>query len=40
MVSRQLAPKLDQKPTPPRSSPGKTKNIGSDGSTYQNVDSA
>jgi len=39
-VSRQLAPKLDQKPSPARSIAGKTKNIGSDGSTYQNVDSA
>jgi hypothetical protein len=31
---------LDQKPTPARSIAGRTRNIGSDGRTYQNVDSA
>lgn len=37
IVSKQFAPKLDQKPTPARSIAGKTKHIGSDGSTYQKV---
>jgi hypothetical protein len=31
---------LDQKPTPARSIAGRIRNIGSDGKTYQNVDSA
>lgn len=40
IVNAQLAPMLVQKPTPARSMAGRTKNIGSEGRTYQNVDSA
>jgi hypothetical protein len=40
IVSRQLAPRLLQKPTPARSMAGRTRNMGRDGSTYQNVDCA
>jgi hypothetical protein len=40
MVKAQFAPMLGQNPTPARSIAGKTRNIGSDGKTYQNVDSA
>src|SRR5450631_4225324 len=39
-VRAQPAPMLGQKPIPARSSAGSTRNIGSDGRTYQNVDSA
>src|SRR4051794_13689990 len=40
MVRTQLAASVGQKPTPARSMPGSTRNIGRDGRTYQNVDSA
>src|SRR5512135_1506611 len=36
-VMTQPAPRAGQKPTPPRSSAGTTRNIGSDGRTYQKV---
>jgi len=36
----QLAAMLGQKPAPARSIAGRARNIGSDGRTYQNVDSA
>ena len=39
-VKAQHATKLGQKPTPDRSIAGKIRNIGSDGRTYQKVDSA
>ena len=38
-VRAQLAAMLGQKLTPARSIAGRTRNMGSDGSTYQNVDS-
>jgi hypothetical protein len=38
IVSKQLALKLVQKPAPALSIAGKTRNIGSDGRTYQKVD--
>jgi hypothetical protein len=40
IVSTQLTPRLLQKPTPAQSMTGRIRNIGSDGSTYQNVDCA
>src|SRR6266702_2830300 len=39
-VKAKLILMLDQKPRPARSIAGRTRNIGSDGRTYQNVDSA
>jgi hypothetical protein len=36
----QPTPKLMQKPKPARNIVGSSKNIGSEGKTYQNVDSA
>jgi len=36
-VSTQLATNAGQKPTPPRSIAGISKNIGRDGKTYQKV---